>query len=498
VVQAFGRLPNLLLFRNPHLLWIAVLLLPFSVLAAPGDILFSDNFERGALAPWTTTNNSRSGILTGGQVSNSPNRGAFTRRQQVTVTSPTISASVPGAELSIWVRHGSDVFSEYPDGGENLVIEYRRANNTWAQLLAYNGGGTAGQIFTDTVSLPSDALHGNLAIRARQTGGSGTDFDYWHFDDIVITERDAAPPFAVGSCDDFEGGLGSNWTINATSGFAGVSAATSQSPVNAMFLNGGIVNVTSTPIDTSDPYFSDLTLWIRRGSDAFSEDPDGGENLVVEYLDSASSWVALETFSGNGGPGQIFSRSYTLPAAGRHAGLQVRFRMTGGSGAGWDFWHIDDVCFDQEFVPLLTVAKNAATLSDPINLATNPKAIPGSVSEYTLDVSNQGLGAVDVDTMIITDVIDTDASLYVSTASGDPIQFTDGAVASGLVFTYATDVTFSNQPGGGPPYNYNPIPDADGFDAAVRGIRINPVGGMNAAVGASTPSFTIQYQVRVD
>ena len=498
MVQAFGRLPFLVLCRIPCFLWIAVLLLPFPVLAAPGDILFSDNFERGALAPWTTTNGSRSGILTGGQVSNSPSRGAFTRRQQVTVTSPAISAAVPGADLSIWVRHGSDAFSEYPDGGENLIIEYRRANNSWAQLLAYTGGGTAGQIFTDTVSLPPDALHGNLAIRARQTGGSGTDFDYWHFDDVVVTERAAAPPFSVGSCDNFEGGLGSNWTINSTSGFAGVSTATSLSPVNALFLNGGVVNVTSTVIDTSDPYFSDLTLWIRRGSDTFSEDPDGGENLVVEYLNTASTWVALETFSGNGGPGQIFSRSYTLPAAGRHAGLQIRFRMTGGSGAGWDFWHIDDVCFDQEFVPLLTVAKNAATLSDPINLASNPKAIPGSVSEYTLEVSNQGLGAVDVDTMVITDVIDTDASLYVSTAGGDPVQFTDGAIASGLVFSYASDVTYSNQPGGGAPYTYNPIPDVDGYDAAVTGIRINPLGGMNAAVGASTPSFTLQYQVRVE
>lgn len=193
---------------------------------------------------------------------------------------------------------------------------------------------------------------------------------------MVVTERAAPPPFSVGTCDNFESGLSGNWIINPTAGFAGVSAATSQSPVNAMFLNGGVVNVTSTTIDTSDPNFTDLTVWIRRGSDAFSEDPDGGENLVVEYLDSGSSWVALETFSGNGAGGQIFSRSYTLPAAGRHAGLQVRFRMTRGSGTGWDFWHVDDVCFDQEFVPLLNVAKNVVTLSDPINLATNPKAIP--------------------------------------------------------------------------------------------------------------------------
>jgi hypothetical protein len=55
--------------------------------------------------------------------------------------------------VSIWVRRGSDAFSEYSDGGENLVIEYRRADNSWAQLLFYTGGGTAGQIFNDTASV---------------------------------------------------------------------------------------------------------------------------------------------------------------------------------------------------------------------------------------------------------------------------------------------------------------------------------------------------------
>ena len=26
--------------------------------------------------------------------------------------------------------------------------------------------------------------------------------------------------------------------------------------------------------------------------------------------------------------------------------MQLRFRMTGGSGTPWDYWHVDDVCFD--------------------------------------------------------------------------------------------------------------------------------------------------------
>ena len=142
------------------------------------------------------------------------------------------------------------------------------------------------------------------------------------------------PPLSVGVCDDFESGL-TNWTINPTTGFAGISGATSSSPSNSLYLNGGVVNVASNVIDTSDVSFSNLTIWIRRGTDSFSEDPDGGENLVVEYLNDVATWVALETFNGAGGPGQIFVRSYNLPAAGRHVNFQMRLRMTGGNGAPW-------------------------------------------------------------------------------------------------------------------------------------------------------------------
>ena len=49
----------------------ALLMTPVAVFAAPGDILFSDNFNDAALAPWTTTDASLSGILTGGPTSNS-------------------------------------------------------------------------------------------------------------------------------------------------------------------------------------------------------------------------------------------------------------------------------------------------------------------------------------------------------------------------------------------------------------------------------------------
>jgi hypothetical protein len=41
------------------------------------------------------------------------------------------------------------------------------------------------------------------------------------------------------------------------------------------------------------------------------------------------------------------------------------------------------------------------------------------------------------------------------------------------------------------------VPDADGYDAAVRALRIAPGGVMNAA-GGGNPAFTLQFRVRIN
>ena len=476
----------------------AAVLAPLTVAAAPGDVLFNDTFEDGALAPWSTSNAARSGVSNNPGYAGSGAYGAYTRNGAVSVTSPAFSAAVPEARLDIWVRRGADSFSEDTDNNDNLVLEYRRADNSWAALRTYFGSGSNGQVYNDTFYLPPDALHGALALRLRQTQGSGFDYDYWHFDDVVVSEAAPAPPLDVGACEDFENGLGANWNVTAGSGYAGVSSATSASPLHSMYLNGGIVEVQSNVLDTSDVLFSDLTLWIRRGADSFSEDPDGGEDLIVEYFDDAGNWVALETFTGSGGQGQAFVRSYDLPAAGRHSGFRLRFRMTGGSGAGWDYWHVDDVCLVRNIIPLLQLAKMAQTLSDPVNGGANPFSIPGAVVQYTISVTNQGPGVVDAGSMVITDPVPPNTALFVDTGGGDPIVWIDGVTTSGLTYSYATDVTFSIQAGGGPPYDYTPEPDAQGFDPAVTGFRIEFGGAMNGASGGNNPSFNIRFRTRVE
>ncbi|MEL7313073.1 MAG: hypothetical protein AAFN07_16265, partial [Pseudomonadota bacterium] len=134
---------------------------------------------------------------------------------------------------------------------------------------------------------------------------------------------------------------------------------------------------------------------------------------------------------------------------------------------------------------------------DPINGTTNPYAIPGAIKAYDLSVTNAGAGAVDADTLVLTDVIPDDLALFVDSSGGDPITFMDGAVSSALSLNFATGVRFSNQPGGGAPYDYTPTPDADGFDATVTGVEIALTGAMAGDAGGGPPAFTVRLLARV-
>lgn len=468
------------------------------LVAAPGDTLFSDNFERGSIAPWTVSDASRAGILTGVDVSNSPTRGGFTRYGAVTATSPSINATVPAARLTFWFRRGSDAFSEDTDAGEDLVLEYRRADGSFGALRTYLGSGVNGQILNETIILPPDALHGTLALRFRQTNGSGVGFDFYHFDDILLTEISPPPAWGVGQCEEFTAGIPSAWTISASgAGSAGVSGVTFQSPSSSLFTNGGPVSVTTATVDTSDASFDAVSVWVRRGADSFSENPDGIEDFVIEYLDDTAAWIELERFAGSGTPGQTFVRRYALPVASRHANFQLRFTQTGGSGAPFDFWHLDDVCLETRPLPALRIAKVSQTIFDPINGTSSPFAIPGSIAQYTISVTNEGAGDVDAGTLLIEDILSENVELFVDTSSADPIRFVDGAVPSGLSYTYATAVTFSANPGGAEPFDHSPAPDAAGFDPAITAVRIQPSGTMSGASAGADPSFQLVLQVRV-
>jgi uncharacterized repeat protein (TIGR01451 family) len=266
-----------------------------------------------------------------------------------------------------------------------------------------------------------------------------------------------------------------------------------------------VINVDS--LQTYDaPYPAGAAISnFTRGSTAYIRavvsDPFGSFDISsasLSILDSASNSIlnnaAMTQAFDSGAATRIYEYAFSVPA---NAALGAWTpRVLAREGTENTVTDLGVGAFNV-VMPALTIQKLSEVLSDPENGASNPKRVPGSLVRYSISVANTGTGTVDAGTLVVADTIPTNLAMYAGSASGDPVEFVDGPTLSGLSFTYANDVRFSNQPGGGPPYTYVPTPDADGFDPNITAVRITPAGSMNGADGANVPSFTVRFVVRV-
>ena len=493
-----------------------VIALQFSAMLNPAaaQVVFSSDFDNGpvlcdTLGPnWTTTSTILSGV--GTFTSNSNSCSLFTRGGAVSVTSVVVDLSAAtGAELTAWVRKGDDDFSEDPDNVlENLRIEYLDPLGQFITLQEFSANIIPdGGIVDVSITLPFSALRSDVQFRITQLGGTGggagnggLGFDFWHVDDFVITQTTTPPPpptLTANSCDTFESGALNNW-IPTDSVTVGINADTSNSPSNSLFLRHQPAMATSVSVNA--PSLVEVTAWIRRGSGTFSERPDAGENLTIEFLDNTGAWIAQETFTGTGLAGEIFIRTYPATPAFRHSNFRIRLNYSGGSGVDFDYWHVDDICLVSE-APDLSAVKSVSIESDPINGTTGPFAIPGAFVRYSIRVENSGEGVVDANTISLDDILDPNTALFVGDldGSGGPIIFTDGTGldASGVTLNFTTlgdpadGVIFRDSA------NASITPVAP-FDVNVSSFELNFTGTMNGTSTGGTPNFTIEYQVRVE
>jgi hypothetical protein len=155
--------------------------------------------------------------------------------------------------------------------------------------------------------------------------------------------------------------------------------------------------------------------------------------------------------------------------------------------------------------PSLVVSRTSQTLSDPVNGLVGPRPIPGAIVVNTSSISNTGTGPVNANTIVITEAIAPNMALRVLDFDGvtaGPVRFDDGSPSSGLTYTFTAlgdagdDVDFSNDSGA--TYNYMPTPDANGVDAAVTNIRINPKNAFrgDSGSGATSASFVFKAIVQ--
>ena len=166
------------------------------------------------------------------------------------------------------------------------------------------------------------------------------------------------------------------------------------------------------------------------------------------------------------------------------------------------------------FLPSIALTKSITVINDPINGSiddgANPKAIPGAELLYTINAINSGRGKSDDGSLILQDEIPVNSDLYVGTitCSGTdlgPVCFKEGTTPheSGLDYVYLSltdasdDLFFSTD---GSDFTYEPVDSGDGYDPAIRYIRIAPANELNNAPkdASAQPEFNFYYQIRLN
>jgi uncharacterized repeat protein (TIGR01451 family) len=149
----------------------------------------------------------------------------------------------------------------------------------------------------------------------------------------------------------------------------------------------------------------------------------------------------------------------------------------------------------------LTITKTSSIVSDPAgNLFPHP--IPGAVVDYTITITNPLANSLTtVKTVSFQDAVPARTALRVSDLGllpgSGPVVFTDGIVPpTGLTYNFyalnRADDSISFSKDGGATWTYTPVPDADGYDAAVTNIRVQLSGNQTAG-----SNFSLRFRVKL-
>lgn len=316
--------------------------------AAPGDILFSDDFNRSNVATgtglgstatngvgnsWTVS--TLGGSCNSGVVGNTGcagidadvppwnsavtplavrahgtgSRSLFLRWDNVAVDHTVNLASKPGANMSFWVRRGWDCISEAPGGGNS------DPGCSVSATITVGGSGST--------SVSGIKVNGVQIMSAASTASATT------------------------------GTVATN--IDTRISLAGFSASTSGNVITITgpgVLNGALLAGFSPVVTVGSGTMTFTTTTFANVQHA-AFTPVYGEEFLVQYLNSASAWVTVMQVPNDGTAGEEILGSVDLPSDALWSGFKIRFYQPSGSGysgsggaanvKGYDYWHVDDV-----------------------------------------------------------------------------------------------------------------------------------------------------------
>lgn len=204
---------------------------------------------------------------------------------------------------------------------------------------------------------------------------------WFHIDDVewsVVSASTGTPQgFGVNITQPTSGG---QVAPGATISITAVVDATPTAATNPV--TADIYNPTATAVATGIRLFNDGTrgdaiandaIWTNNGSD-----PAAPTYTVPGSTASASGWLI-----------RVMARDATTSLIGATNGL-LRGPGTGSAAATQaNFWNIDEHNFSVSGATISAIV-TSTPVSDPVNLTTNPKLIPGARVRYCVTISNAG------------------------------------------------------------------------------------------------------------
>lgn len=230
--------------------------------------------------------------------------------------------------------------SNSPETGDDFFVDYYNRDGEWLNFIMLPGAGSHQNVFEPvSVILPADAYHSSLRLRFRNIATPGP-FDDWFIDDIRLLDL---PPARLPFADSFlETTLDATRWPQTSGALVNELALNPPSPPLALNLPGGS-SVQSVPIDLSAENAVSLRYYFEQTG--AGEEPDAGDDLVIEFRDALNNWQELTRHLGEDGGLPVFTRKeIVLPPAAYHRNFRLRLRNTGAQDR--DDWFVDDVRLD--------------------------------------------------------------------------------------------------------------------------------------------------------
>lgn len=416
--------------------------------------LFFDDFERSSLgSDWTVVKgDSRADAAIGTYIANSGTRSMYTCCRELTVTSKAIDLSgLNYAELTFWLRSGSDDYSEWPSSGDDLHVEILLSNNTWEEVKIYEGGGSSdGDEYFFRAKIPTTAYHANFKFRFRQIDGSGTSTkrDFWHIDDVRVIDHEVGSVQYPLFYDGFERNLlisTLDWVVDPVDARfnSEISNHSSVTGSKSMYSCCGEMYTTTRNIDLSGLTFAEIEFWVQNGDDNFSgtdfftfgnydgETPSSGDDIRVEAYMSDGQWHEIDYYYGTTStPGKERWYRASVPDEGFHNEFKLRFHQIDGSLSSskrYDMWHIDEV--------YVGTRDDESAAVDHFRLSYGSAALTCNPHDVTIQAcKDSSCSELYTDSVIAT----LSPSGW---AGGDTITFSGGSASLSLSHTTAETIT---------------------------------------------------------